>query len=382
MIKLQNFDYAIIGAGAAGMQLALAMSKDQFFQDKQILLLDKSDKKTNDKTWCFWEKGNGKWDDILDFSWDKGWFYSTEGESVSFNLAPYQYKKLRSIDFYNFVKKQLAKNPNIYWETDEVLDVSEYQNKITIKTADKAYDCNHCFDSRLPKAFDQVGLTKYIFIKQHFKGWYIQHSKAVFDPSTFTMFDFRVQDGDSTSFIYILPTSEQEALIEFTYFTDQLVAEEVYDQHISKYISKYLGDGDFVIKETEQGVIPMTDFPFHQENDALVTKIGTAGSWVRGSTGYSFKISGNMVEKIIANIKKGLVPNHQIINKKSLWHDQIFLGVLKDQNHLMPDIFHSMYKKNSIQAIFRFLDGESSIAEDTRMIANLPKLPFLKSLLR
>jgi lycopene beta-cyclase len=56
------FDFAIVGAGAAGLQLALAMNKDHFFQTRKIIILDKSAKNANDKTWCFWERGKGPYD--------------------------------------------------------------------------------------------------------------------------------------------------------------------------------------------------------------------------------------------------------------------------------------------------------------------------------
>lgn len=47
------FDYAIIGAGAAGLNLAMAMLNDPFFEDKRILIIEKEDKEINDKTWSF-----------------------------------------------------------------------------------------------------------------------------------------------------------------------------------------------------------------------------------------------------------------------------------------------------------------------------------------
>ena len=43
---MPNYDYIIIGAGASGLLLADAMGKDNFFDDKTILILDKSAKTT------------------------------------------------------------------------------------------------------------------------------------------------------------------------------------------------------------------------------------------------------------------------------------------------------------------------------------------------
>jgi len=376
-----QFDYAIIGAGAAGLQLVSAMASDAFFDDKKIAIIDKDLKTTNDKIWCFWEKGKGKWDEILDYSWDDGKFYSSDGTEINLKLHPYKYKKLKSIDFYQHVNLQIAAKKNITQFQAEVLDVSELNSEIIIKTATQTFRCKHCFDSRMPEAIQKTDDT-YIKLYQHFKGWSVKFKEPVFDPSTFTMMDFRLQDGETTSFTYILPTSDCEALIEFTYFTDELVEDQVYEQHIAAYIENQIGNQNFVISESEYGVIPMTDYPFHEANDDLVTKIGTAGSWVRGSTGYSFRNAMVKVQQIIENIKAGRRPSDHLFKAKNLWYDKILLGVLKDTNHLGPKVFHEMYAKNSIQQIFKFLDGETSLAEDLKIIGSLPKLPFIKSLLR
>ncbi|MGJ8738286.1 MAG: lycopene cyclase family protein, partial [Zobellia laminariae] len=45
--------------------LASAMVKDDFFLNKSILLLDKDAKIANDRTWCFWEKGEGEFKSIV-----------------------------------------------------------------------------------------------------------------------------------------------------------------------------------------------------------------------------------------------------------------------------------------------------------------------------
>ena len=41
---MQDYDYIIIGAGASGLMMAYRMSKDSFFDDKSILILDKEQK--------------------------------------------------------------------------------------------------------------------------------------------------------------------------------------------------------------------------------------------------------------------------------------------------------------------------------------------------
>ena len=50
MTQSKQYDYIIIGNGLAGFQLALAISKDPYFNNKQIALIDRSLKTQNDKT--------------------------------------------------------------------------------------------------------------------------------------------------------------------------------------------------------------------------------------------------------------------------------------------------------------------------------------------
>ena len=144
------YDYAIIGAGAAGLHLSLAMLADDWFNPKKILILDKDDKKTDDKTWSFWEKGNGKWDGIIEKSWTKGKF-NTKNESIDLDLTPYLYKTLPSINFYEFGKKNIAKANNIEWIKEEVQAVNNTGDKIEIKGDEGIYFAKQVFDSRIDK---------------------------------------------------------------------------------------------------------------------------------------------------------------------------------------------------------------------------------------
>ena len=81
------YDYAIIGAGAAGLHLLNNMVGDNWFSNKKILIIEKEDKATNDRTWSFWEKGVGKWDDLITHSWEEGHFI-TSRRDISLSLLP------------------------------------------------------------------------------------------------------------------------------------------------------------------------------------------------------------------------------------------------------------------------------------------------------
>ena len=79
----------------------MRMLRSGKFADKKILLIDKDAKKKNDRTWCFWEKENGFFDEIVFRKWNTVSFLSEEFSS-NMDINPYQYKMIRGIDFYTY----------------------------------------------------------------------------------------------------------------------------------------------------------------------------------------------------------------------------------------------------------------------------------------
>lgn len=376
MVNSKSFDYIIIGNGLAGLQLALALSKESAFANKQIALIDKSSKSINDKTWSYWEKGIGKWDAIVKKSWDRALFFSSK-KHLTLELKPYKYKTIQALDFYNNAKSILLENNNFHFIEDEVLTIED-QNKIVVHANSNNYTTNHVFDSRITEDYFS-SLNNYINIIQHFKGCVIRTNTPIFNSNEFTMMDYRVKDGEQTTFTYVLPFSETEALIEFTYFTTTVVEEETYDGFIKKYISETLKIDDYKILETESGSIPMTNFPFNNYSTKNITKIGTAGGWVKGSTGYSFKHTEKKVLKIIENLKQNKKPSKGLFKKRYKFYDTIFLKVLHDDNEKGEWIFEQFYAKNSIDTMFRFLDEESSLLEELKIMKSLFSRAFIQA---
>ena len=121
------YDYAIIGGGLAGLQLALSFNKDSFFNDKRIAIIEPDNKDKNDKTWCYWEKGNGEWDSALHKSWDSI-FFGSKSHEASTPILPYRYKMIRSGKFYESLWQVIRQKSNIEFELAEYQNHSENAN--------------------------------------------------------------------------------------------------------------------------------------------------------------------------------------------------------------------------------------------------------------
>ena len=371
-----DYFYTIVGGGLAGLQLAYSFSNDIFFRGKKIAIIEPSLKDVNDKTWCFWEKEPGKWDLLKHHSWNSAKMFA-QGDELDLKLAPYQYKMIRSIDFYNFLKDELAKNEHIYFVKDHIEKID-----LVTRTAigkKKNYTATHFFDSRVEADYKN---SNYPFLQQHFRGKFIESKTDVFDPSTFTIMDYRLKYQNTTSFIYVLPVTARKALVEYTFFSPELVDEDVYEENITNYIEKILQIEQYEILEKEAGNIPMTTYPFEEQNSEYLTKIGTAGGWVKASTGYSFKNTERIILKVLENIKSGRIPGDNLINKRFRKFDAIFLDVLQKRNDLGEELFYKFYAQNDISKTFEFLDEHTWMNQNLKIMFSLYHPEFLKAFFR
>ena len=172
------------------------------------------------------------------------------------------------------------------------------------------------------------------------------------------------------------------ALVEFTLFTSALISSDDYDKMLRQYLGEVLKLESYRIKEVEMGVIPMSNYPFHKHNTHCITKIGTAGGWVKPSSGYSFKNSDRFSKKIIQNIKTGAVPSAGIAVGRFRKYDSLFLDVLANRNELGASMFTAMYSQNSPQSILKFLDEETTLFEDLNIMRAFDQQLFMLTLLK
>jgi len=375
-----SFDYIIIGAGAAGLMLADALCRDPYFSKKSILLLDRDAKKTNDRTWCFWEKGAGRFENIVHRTWDHIYF-ADQQFSKRFPIAPYTYKMIRGIDFYSDYFKRISNCPHIIFTQENVTQIREEADSVTVITDQGEFKGKQVFNS----IFDYqmaMGQKTYPVLQQHFLGWFVKTTTPVFDADQATYMDFSVAQKGNTRFMYVLPFSTTSALVEYTLFSEELLPKKAYEDAIAHYLKYDLDCPHFEIMETEQGSIPMTCYNFGGQNTAKVFHIGTAGGWAKPSTGYTFRSTSKKIPVLVEFLKTGKPLDHLTFKNKFWYYDLLFLDVLKQDNALGHQVFGTLFKKRKPQQIFKFLDEETNLWEDLGTILGSPKLPFTKALLK
>jgi lycopene beta-cyclase len=373
---MNDYDYIIVGGGASGLMMAYRMSKDAFFDDKSILILDREKKNTNDRTWCYWGTENDEWNHIVRASW-KNIIFKSELHSSIESIAPYQYKMIRSEDFYDKIWKHLETKKNITFLATNVLSIQQLSDSSEVTTNDKTYTTAVILNSILfSNAYKRQ--TKYPVLQQHFVGFFIKTKKDSFNDSAATFMDFTVAQNGNTRFMYILPFAKNEALFEYTLFSKDLLPYDDYKLAIEKYLEER-NITHYEIVEKEQGSIPMTCYKFWEHNSKNIINIGTAGGWSKASTGFTFKNTTKKTAKLIAHLKQNKpLPKFHKINK--FWfYDLLLLDILSKKNHIGALLFSKMFQKNAPKKILKFLDEETSLSEDLQIQFKMPPINFIKA---
>lgn len=373
------YDYIIVGAGAAGLQLAYLMSKDSYFNSKKILILDKTPKTKNDRTWCFWEKGEGIFEDIIYKSWNTALFAS-EFFTKSISLEPYTYKMIQGIDLYTFILGALEQHAAFDVKYEAIKEIKEEHSYVNVTTENNIYRASKVFSSVFNPGAMRIQ-KKYPLLQQHFIGWFVKTENPIFNPGEVTFMDFAIPQKGNTRFMYVLPFSENEALVEYTLFSETLLSDSEYEMAIKEYLDEKQA-GAYQITDTERGSIPMTTFDFTSDNTANFLRIGIAGGWTKASTGYTFKNSQRKAQELINILKK----NESIkgFNKANrfTFYDGILLDILKQKNHLGASIFSRLFKRNKAVQIFKFLEDKTSLPEEIQIMSSVADIHFTKAFFR
>lgn len=372
MTRSTSYDIIICGGGCAGLSLAYRLC-DPTYEHLRILIIDRDHKESNDRTWSFWHQGGHPFEEIVHHEWSRVSVYG-EYDMADMTIAPYTYQTIRGIDFYDFCKKRIKAASHIEWLHEEVIAVSETEDHVVVTLNDRELTASYAFDSIVRDFPTQDKL----FVWQHFLGWIIKTDKACFDPDCATFMDFRTDQAGETRFIYVLPTSETEALVEATIFGKALVPDDEYERMIKNYIHEYLDGIPYSILEVEKGKIPMTTSTFDSRSTTRIIPIGTRNATVKPSSGYAFVRIQEEVDHLAQSIKKSVIRPAKRKWRYNLY-DKTLLNVLITNKVSGRQVFSMLFHKNTPQAIFRFLDEKSTLWDEIKLFSTLPFWAFLRA---
>ncbi len=380
---MKKFDFIFTGGGLSGLTTAyfLSLSRHSF---KSALIIDKEEKEGNDRTWCFWSEIPSDFEPLVSKTWHQLSFACGEFRTQDAISGP-GYRLIRSRDYYQFIKNALQKDGRFQWSQASVASIRSNGEKACVSLLDSSeYEADMILNSVPSLALVSKSVPGSTFLWQHFRGWVVESEKAVFDPEVPVLMDFfEGTAAPEARFFYVLPFDERSALIEYTVFSPRLLADAVYDEKLDGYIRTKLGLKQWKVKEVEQGAIPMTDrrfSPYHGEN---ILNIGTAGGWVKPSTGYAFTRTLDRSCALAEALALGKDPGFIYRERKRFrFYDKLLLNILNEESHHAGSIFLSLFQRNRMDHILRFLEERSRIPAEVRIFSRLPVGVFLRALRR
>lgn len=210
--------------------------------------------------------------------------------------------------------------------------------------------------------------------------------------------DATVEQFDGYRFVYCLPFSETELLVEDTYYSDgSNVDGSKIDIRIEDYIKTNLGVGKFEMLRRETGVLPITlaVTPEYgtdvsgEKSDAV--KLGLTGGYYHAVTGYSLPEavkSANVVCDMIGKNKpnfSGAVLHEMTYHRVDHFHEEKFLRLLNrmlfraarpEQRYKILERFYGL----SEGLIERFYRNRLTKSDKLRILAGKPPVPLFKAL--
>lgn len=376
--QADQYDYIIAGAGSSGLSLAWRMAQS-LPPEVQILVVDRELETENDKTWCFWEKELPVFNEIVHKTWTRSDIFVNETH-LQEELREFSYHCIRSGDFRAYVFDRLTRQENVTLLETPITGISGNEERAQIHCKEGTFTADYIFQSVFTPS--HIREPEYPLV-QHFLGWDLRTSSDCFDPESFILMDFDDTYHGGLAFMYVLPWTKRTALLEYTIFSREPDAPELYQEKIELYLYNRYGIKklDYHIDRVEFGKIPMDDGIREAWYAPRVLNLGANAGLTKPSTGYTFRRiqqhSDMILDSLLANGKPAPAPRSELRYRK---YDLWLLQILHDHPGDARKVFAELFKNNTLDEVFRFLGEETNFRQDLNIMYSVPWWPFLRAI--
>lgn len=377
-------DLVMVGVGLSSCSLVLALIEAGY--PGEIVMLEQANVVNTNKTWCYWsDQYMPRYlSPLVSKRW-RHWRVAETKHCVSNN--EYGYHCIKAADFFDYCFKRFANHGKVTMFFNKAVDdFAVGTSTVTVRSDDFSITATHGFDSR-PPPLTNVGRGSLL---QCFTGAWVESTEPIFCPQTAHLMADIKTVGDAIQFIYILPLSRREALIEVTQFSPK--AESL--QHLKQMTLEVLdtfGLGHEAVTGWEGGILPMTNHiaPTIVDEQGNNTSnqwrnIGIRGNCIRAATGYAFsKIQQDSlrIARQITGHKMAAYKEKKILVNAGLytWLDSIFLMALTQRPELAPEVFKRMARGTTGEQFARFMTERASALDLLKVISSMPKRAFVRA---
>lgn len=365
-------DLLILGGGCAGLSLASRLARSE--SGLKVKLLEARVHYGNDRSWCFWSSYQHDHTAAVTHRWPAWRFSSSRGEHVQRASGDMTYQYLPASAFYESALNAIAQNPEIELQLATRAGQSRIDSdRVTYQTSAGDVSARWVVDTR-PDPYGAWG--EYA---QYFVGAEIETDEDRFDPGVVGLMQDMSCDESGFRFTYLLPFSARRALVEETRFCPG-VDEQILNLGLQRSLADLTGGIGFRVLRREHGRIPMAVRQAGTSHERIY-RAGTLGGAVRPSTGYAFARIQQWAGVCASRLNAGLPPaGHPADPAWRSAADSLFLRVLESHPAMAPGLFMAMARGVAPLTLVRFLSDQGRLRDFGRVVAALPKMPFLTEL--
>jgi lycopene beta-cyclase len=370
------FDAIIAGGGLSGLSLAAHLATEGWC-DRSVLIVDDPALTPAAVGWCFWSAAPGPLDPAVSRSFARA-IVRADGRTIVLGLGSYRYRVVRRADLRRVVTRLVGDCPGFRMVSGHVDAVRDGNGPAEVVVDGETFTARWAFDSVTTRP---LGST--MDARLAFTGYEVRADAPVFDDETPVLMDFRTIRGDGARFVYVLPQDRHRALVELTEFVPRHAeppSQALRREILATYLDDVVGCRGYEVLRTESAVMALHTHPAPRRYGHVLA-IGARGGLLKASTGYAYQ----RIEHDSAAIARSLVhnghpfdipagrPRHRLL-------DAVLLDVLDRDPAQLERAFARLFSRNPAERVLRFLDEETSVADELRLIATLPPWPYLRAL--
>lgn len=368
-----DVDLLILGGGCAGLSLASRIARSDR-SGLKVKVLEARTYYSNDRSWCFWSPRLHDFTHAVARRWSSWRFSANRSEHVQHASGDMAYQYLPASAFYESTQAAITQHPNVDLQLAIRVGHSTIaRDKVTFETSEGSISARWVIDTR-PDPHGSWGE-----FAQYFVGAEIETDEDRFDPAVVGLMQDMSYDEYGFRFTYLLPFSARRALVEETRFCST-ADEEILNLGLQQSLANLTDGIGFRVLRCERGRIPMAVRP-PEPGSERIWRAGTLGGAVRPSTGYAFARIQQWADICTKRLCSGLPPvTHPAGPAWRAAADSLFLRVLESRPSLAPTLFMAMAHGVAPLTLVRFLSDQGRLRDFGRVVAALPKLPFLAEL--
>lgn len=379
MTDTEHVDLAILGGGCAGLSVARELV--ECGSKQRTVVLEPRHTYEDDRTWSFWSPSAHPLQVLVSHRW-RHWAYGLEGASprrLSANNIHYQV--IRAIDFYQHALALIDGSDSVALRRGAQVTALSAEPKgwrIELANGD-TLTATAVIDTRPPPR-QRVTASK---LFQCFLGAEIELAPdaAPFNADSIELMTEMRSTEQGFCFHYVLPFSENRALVELTYFAPDPLSQATLEPQFSDLLANREWQSARVLR-TEYGVLPMGLPECPSQSTPTLVRAGTSAGALRPASGYGFLRIQRWARACVAHYQRtGQLCGHPPEPWRQRHMDRLFLRTLRRDPELAPALFDQLLSRCPPDRFVRFMTDQATWLDSLGIIKAMPKWPFIHTLI-